>query len=187
MNGKGMCAKVENVFLQVRVTYDYALVTRLTRFLISKGRAYRFCPWIFVVITSLMALVSEILFMWSLDLEMLFIMGCIVLIFLLGLLVWIVLPKVSYSRFRASMTEVVEYRFSPEYVEIVAPYNSPGEPTLLRYDMFRKFYETETDFYLLLKNGTAYCVPKMNLISGQIIGMRRFLLKNFPDYFVWCF
>jgi len=180
--------KTESVFLQVCVDYDYALVARLTRFLIFKGRAYRFCPWVFVALTMLAMLILGILFAWSRALEMLFMMGCMALIFLLGLFMWISLPRISYNkRSRKSVVNMVEYRFSPEYMEIVVSGENPEENNRLRYDMVKRFYETETDFYLLLKNGTAYCVPKMNLISGQIINMRRFLIKTFPNRFVRCF
>jgi len=110
-----------------------------------------------------------------------------VVVLILFLHLYFNMPRVNYKKSKPLLADEITYRFYEDHVEADAIGENVNGADSYQYTVFKKIYEVNSAFYLMMTNGMTFILPKKHLNAGQMDGLRKFLASRFGDKYINCF
>jgi len=165
--------------IEIKSKLDYESYRDFVRFTLFRGKGYKIGPVLLFTMFPIVILLT--LFMGISTHDTLAIILCILFTVLSILFsnLYFNMPRVSYKKSKPLLADEITYRFYDDHVEGDAIGENVKGADSYQYAVFKKIYEVNSAFYLMMTNGMTLILPKHYLDAGQIDYLSKFLATRF--------
>jgi len=172
--------------IEIKITLDYESYRKFARFMLFRGKGYKVGP---VIAFILLPIVTIAALAWNImtgDLFIFIMYMILFTVFVLLLYLYFFAPKRAYKKSELLHAGDTVHKFYEDHIEITAEGEHIKGTDTVQYTIFKKVYEIDSAFYLMMLNGMTLIISKKYLNAEQTEALSRLFQKRFSDKYKNC-
>lgn len=178
---------MDTLLIEIRSMLDYESYRSFARFMLFRGKGYKIGPVLLFIIFPIVILLTLCMWIFTHDIFPIILCILLVVILILFLNLYFNMPRVSYKKSKPLLADKIVFRFYEDHMEGDATGKNVKGVDSYQYAVFKKIYEVNSAFYLMMTNGMTLIIPKRYLNAEQINYLNKFFVNRFGNIYINCF